>query len=163
VHHFTSVAKSLGYLSHLSYPQILLIILSSGHPLPLPEGVIFLALGILAAHGSGSLFGYVLISMLAMIVYDTTLFALAYFGSEIAAHMSTKIKSSWTDRYSGAGDKKVLFLTAVSHFVPGWRMLNPVLSAGIKIHPKKFFLYTLVSAVIYPPVYILIGFFLFKK
>ena len=101
--------------------------------------------------------------MLAMVIYDVVLFSFAYFGSKLVTKISTTAKSTWIDRYSGAGDSKMLFLTTVSHFVPGWRMVNPVIAAGIKIPPKKFVMYTLISAILYPPVYILIGFFLFKK
>jgi undecaprenyl-diphosphatase len=162
MHHFLSIERTLEHLSHLSYPGIFLLILSSGHPLPVPEGVIFIGLGILAGH-SGHLLGYMLTASLAMFVYDMTLFCLSYAGSSLVGHYSKKIKSIWIDHYNEASGRKMLFLVFVSHFVPVWRMVNPIIAGGIKMPPRSFALYTLISAVIYPTFYILVGFLIFMK
>lgn len=155
-----ALAKALAHLSHLSYPEIYLTIIASGHPLPVPEGVIFVALGVIAGTHLGNLFGFILVAALAAFTYDLVLYGLAFAGTEIAATLSKKVKKSWTDRYSSDKSSHMMLLTLTSHFVPGWRMLNPVIAAGLKIRPKNFVLYTLVSAIVYPSIYILIGFFL---
>jgi membrane protein DedA with SNARE-associated domain len=154
------VIKALAHLSHLSYPEILIAILASGHPLPLPEGVIFFALGLLASRGVHTLIGIFLISALACFVYDVVLYTLAYGGSKLVTKLSKEAQKAWVDRYSGKGDGQMLFLTFVSHFVPGWRMANPVIMAGLHVPPKKFVLYSILPALVYPPIYILAGFFL---
>jgi undecaprenyl-diphosphatase len=162
MHHFLSIERTLEHLSNLSYPGIFLLILSSGHPLPIPEAVIFIGLGILAGH-SGHLAEYMLTASVAMIFYDIMLFSLAYAGSTLVERFHKRIKTKWVEHYIEANNGKMLFLVFVSHFVPVWRMVNPVIAGGIKLPPKKFFLYTLVSACIYPTLYILVGFLIFFK
>jgi membrane protein DedA with SNARE-associated domain len=158
MHHFASLTRTFEHLSQLSYAGIFLLILSSGHPLPVPEGVIFVGLGVLAAH-TGHLLNYMAVASLAMIFYDSVLYSLAYGGSSLAAHFSKNIKQSWIERYDDANNKKMLFLVFVSHFVPVWRMVNPVIVGGMKMPWKKFLLYTCISALVYPTFYILVGFF----
>ncbi len=158
--HNYSIAKALFHLSNFSNLEIYFAILASGHPLPIPEAVIFLALGFLAGEFPGHLINYLLVSTVAVITYDLVLYTLAYTGSKIASHFSNQIKNSWSEKYSSASKKKMLFLVFVSHFVPGWRMVNPVIAAGLKLPPKMFFPFTVISALIYPTIYIFIGFFL---
>lgn len=156
------ITESLVKLSHLSYPEILLAILASGHPLPVPEGVIFFVLGIIASHGIRTLLGVMLISSFACYVYDMILYSLAYAGSKLVASLSEHVKDSWRDRYTGKKGIEMFFLTFVSHFVPGWRMANPIIAAGLHVPPKKFALYSILPALIYPPTYILAGYFLLR-
>ncbi len=162
MHHFVSLTRTFEHLSQLSYPGIFLLILSSGHPLPVPEGVIFIGLGILAAHG-GKLLSYMLVASLAMVFYDMVLYTLAFGGSTLVAKFYKKIKTVWIDHYKDATDGKIFFLVFVSHFVPVWRMVNPVIAGGMKLPWKKFLIYTLISACIYPTFYILVGFLIFLK
>lgn len=160
MHHYTRlIAEAFAHLSHLTYPEIILAILASGHPLPVPEGVIFFALGILARHGIHMLAGVIAVAALSCFIYDMALYSLAYAGSKLVDALS-KRAMSWHHWYTGKRDHEVFFLTFVSHFVPGWRMANPVIAAGLGVPPKRFLLYTLVPALVYPAIYVLAGYFL---
>ncbi|MDB5266900.1 MAG: yohD [Parcubacteria group bacterium] len=164
MHHFylKSIPAALAHISRLNYPEIFLIIIASGHPLPVPEGIIFIGLGVLAAHG-GSFLGYWVTAVLAVFCYDVVLFGLAYAGSRLAEKMSRKIKADWIEKYTGASGGRALFLVFVSHFVPGWRMVNPLICGALRLKPRDFFFYTICSALVYPALYLAIGFFLFLR
>jgi membrane protein DedA with SNARE-associated domain len=159
IKHLT-LTKAFALLSHLSYPEIFVTILASGHPLPVPEAIIFLGLGVVAAGGTGHIIGYLLTGFAAIIAYDVALYCFGYLGVKVAASVSKSAKSAWKDRYSGAGDMHITMLIVLSHFIPGWRMANPVIAAGLKIPFRKFIIGTVISAALYPAVYILMGFFL---
>ena len=159
IRHLT-LTKIFALLSHLSYPEIFVTILASGHPLPVPEAIIFLGLGVVASSSAGHLIGFLLTAFLAIVTYDLLLYGFGYLGVKAAATVSKSAKSAWKDRYSGAGDMHIISLIIFSHFIPGWRMANPVIAAGLKIPFRKFIIGTLISAAIYPAVYIFMGFFL---
>ncbi|MES2213803.1 MAG: VTT domain-containing protein [Patescibacteria group bacterium] len=162
MHHFylKSIPATLAHLAHLNYPEIFLIILASGHPLPLPEGIIFIGLGILASHG-GSFLGYWVTAVLAVFCYDVILFGLGYTGSALAEKTSKKIRAEWIEKYTGASGRRAFFLVFVSHFVPGWRMVNPLICGALRLRPRDFFFYTICVALVYPALYLSIGYLLF--
>lgn len=159
IKHLT-LTKVFALLSHLSYPEIFVTILASGHPLPVPEGIIFLGLGVVAHGTTGHLLGYLLTAFAAIVTYDLVLYGFSYLGVKAATTVSKSTKSAWKDRYSGAGNLHIISLIVLSHFIPGWRMANPVIAAGLKIPFRKFIIGTVIAATIYPAVYILMGFFL---
>jgi len=139
---------------------MLLAILASGHPLPLPEGVIFFALGVLAHQGSRNLLAVYLLCAFACFVYDTALYSLVYFGTSMARSLSKHADNKgWLNKYINVSEGQMFFLTFVSHFVPGWRMANPIIAAGLKVRPHKFALYSILPALIYPACYLLAGYF----
>jgi len=161
MHHYAPLlAQALLKLSHLSYPEMFLAILASGHPLPLPEGVVFFALGVLAHRGVHPIFAVYLVCALACFVYDILLYSLIYFGTAVAASLSKHVDSKgWLNKYVDVSEKQMFFLTFVSHFVPGWRMANPVIAAGLKVKPQRFALYSILPALVYPATYLLAGYF----
>ncbi|MDE2026645.1 MAG: hypothetical protein KGJ07_09235, partial [Patescibacteria group bacterium] len=68
----------------------------------------------------------------------------------------------WIEKYRNAEERRLFFLVLFSHFVPGWRFANPII-AGITDMPwKKFGLYTIISAIIYAPLFIFAGFIYHK-
>jgi membrane protein DedA with SNARE-associated domain len=159
IKHLT-LTKVFALLSHLTYPEIFVTILASGHPLPVPEAIIFLGLGVIASGSAGHLLGFLLTGFAAIVTYDLVLYSFGYLGVRAATSVSKSAKSAWKERYSGASDAHIVMLIILSHFIPGWRMANPVIAAGLKIPFRKFLLGTVISALLYPAVYILMGFFL---
>ncbi|MDB5194429.1 MAG: rane-associated protein SNARE-like [Parcubacteria group bacterium] len=156
--HHNFILTNLAHLSHLSYPGIFLAILASGHVVPIPEGVTILLLGYLAGIGKGSIVGFAIVSILATTFFDLALYSLTLGGARVAATLSKKVEGKMTEKYIDASEPKIFGLVFASHFVPGWRLLNPVVAAVIRIPWHKFLLYSVISCAVYAPLYLLVGY-----
>ena len=157
--HLHSFFSYIGYLKNLSYPGLFFVIIASGHIIPIPEPATLIILGYLSGLGRHNIFGLIAVSMLAIMFFDFVLYFLSLEGSRLAEYLTKKVKIHILDKYTNASDGDLLSLMVVSHFVPGWRMANPIIAGITDIPFKKFALFTFISALIYAPVYIGIGYF----
>jgi membrane protein DedA with SNARE-associated domain len=147
------------YVADLSYPNIFLALLASGHVIPIPEGITLILLGYGAALGKGDVFGFIVVGIIAVAFFDILLFSISLGGSHLARRLIKKVDVHLLERYRGASGRRVCTMVILSHFVPGWRFANPIIAGIAKIEWKRFTLYTLVSACLYAPLYIGFGFF----
>lgn len=161
--HIYSFFGFIGYLKNLSYPEIYLIIISSGHLIPVPEPVTLLILGYLAGVGRSSLIGLLIVTFLAVITFDLIIYFIGKSGSRLADKLTKKIHTHILDRYKDASNLELSSLFILSHFIPGWRIANPIIAGITDIDLKKFFTFTLISSFFYTPVYLLLGYFLRSK
>lgn len=150
-------------MKNLSYPELYLIIISSGHFIPIPEPVTLIILGYLAGVGRSSFFGLFIVGVLAVMTFDLIVYFIGLGGSRLAMYLESKVKSHILERYRDASDFDLGLLFTISHFVPGWRMANPIIAGITDIKFKKFFILTLISSVLYTPVYLLVGYFFRSK
>jgi membrane protein DedA with SNARE-associated domain len=148
----------ISYFSDLSYIEIFAALIASGHLIPIPESVTLIFLGYLLAIGKGSVIGYLLVSIFSVAFFDIVLYMLSFEGSKLAEALSKKVKIHLFDRYKNISDHKLFGLIILSHFVPGWRFANPIIAGIGNIPWKKFIPATVLSAVIYAPVYMGIGY-----
>lgn len=160
--HLHSIAEYISYLSKLSYPSIFLAILSSGHIIPIPESVTLLLLGYIASVSHAKILGLLITALLATIVVDLIMYAISLGGSNLAKKIEKRINIDWIEQYKTVEEKRLFLLVFASHFVPGWRFANPVIAGVTKMPWKKFALYTVLSSLIYAPLFILAGFFFNK-
>ncbi|MDB5254110.1 MAG: rane-associated protein SNARE-like [Parcubacteria group bacterium] len=161
MHHFPHLVGWEGYVSyfsHLSYIEIFVALIASGHLIPIPESVTLIFLGYLLAIGKGSILGYLLVSIFSVAFFDIVLYMLSFEGSKLAETLSKRVKIHLFDRYKNISDPKLFGLIVLSHFVPGWRFANPIIAGIGNISWKKFLPATLLSAVIYAPFYMGIGY-----
>ena len=166
MHHLPYIHGFAGYtdyLSHLSYIKIFLAIILSGHPIPVPESVTLMVLGYLLAFGKGSVVGFVLTGISAVLFFDMMLYVLSLEGSRLAASLSKRVKAEHLERYSNASNTKLFSLILVSHFIPGLRFANPILAGVTKVPWQKFLLACIISAMVYAPFYILVGYVFHAK
>ena len=161
--HLHSFFGYIGYLKNLSYPQLYLIVIASGHLIPIPEPVTLIILGYLAGVGRHNIFGLIAVSALAVMTFDLVIYFIGKSGSRLARYLETKIKTHILEKYKDASNFDLAILFIISHFVPGWRIANPVIAGVTDISFKKFFLLTFVSAIVYTPAYLLIGYFFRSK
>jgi membrane-associated protein len=157
--HFHSIFGYLGRLDHLSYKSIFLAILASGHVVPVPELVMLILLGYLAALGKYSLWKIFGAAIFTTAIVDIVIYFICLGGSELVTKFSKKLNTRLTDRYLNAEEKHLFGLVFASHFVPGWRFANPFIAGMTQMPWKKFTLYTIISSIIYAPLFVAIGFF----
>jgi len=161
MHHFPHIFGAMGYvtyLSHISYLGIFLAILSSGHLIPIPEGVTLIVLGYLSKTGARDIYGVLSVAVFSVMFFDMFLYVVSLGGSRLAKQLEKKVKVHILERYADATDNKLLFLILTSHFVPGWRFANPIIAGVAKIPWRKFLLFTFLSSLVYAPVYVGIGY-----
>lgn len=161
--HIYSFFGFIGYLKNLSYPELYLIIISSGHFIPVPEPVTLIILGYLAGVGRSNIFGLFVVGVLAVMSFDLIVYIIGRSGSRLAHYLTKKVHTNILDKYTNASDFDLLILFTVSHFVPGGRIVNPIVAGITDIKFKKFLSLTLISAVLYTPVYLLVGYFFRTK
>jgi membrane protein DedA with SNARE-associated domain len=148
----------IDHLAHLSPWGIFVAVIASGHVVPIPEAVTLVILGYLSALGRVSFIYVVLLSASAAAVIDLIFYAIAYGGTELAQKLMGKVNKKFIEHYRGAGDMKLFLLVLASHFVPGWRFANPLIAGVLELPPRKFVFYTLLTVLIYTPMYVGIGY-----
>lgn len=160
MHYFAqwkSLAGIISYISHLSYAELWLLVVASGHIVPIPEGVTFLVLGFLASAGKGSLIGFLLIAILGALSFDLILYTLARLGARMVSKLSHQAEAKYFEKYKEASRVRLFSMVVASHFVPGWRSLNPVICALVEMPVREFVLFSLTGCVFYASAYVLSG------
>jgi len=157
--HFHSIFSYIDRFSNLSYKGIFLAILASGHVIPIPELVMLILLGYLAALGKYSIWKAFAAAIFTTAIVDIVIYFVCLGGSELITKFSKKLNASLMSRYLNAEEKHLFGLVFASHFIPGWRFANPFIAGITQMPWKKFTLYTIISSIIYAPLFIAIGFF----
>jgi membrane protein DedA with SNARE-associated domain len=149
----------LPYGTH-SYVVMFLVLLACGFGFPMPEDVVLISGGVLAARGICDIWIVFAVCMAGVMIGDSTVFM-------IGRHLGVRAKQIWPFRriftpkmddkihkvFTKYGDK-IIFC---ARFMPGLRM--PIfMSAGIyKVSFKKFFAIDFFAAIISVPVWIWLG------
>jgi membrane protein DedA with SNARE-associated domain len=157
--HFHSFLSYIDHFKDLSYKGIFLAILASGHVVPIPELVMLILLGYLAALGKYSIWKVFAAAIFTTAIVDIVIYFVCLGGSELITKFSKRLNAGLTARYLNAEEKHLFGLVFASHFVPGWRFANPFIAGITQMPWKKFTLYTIISSIIYAPLFIAIGFF----
>ncbi len=163
MNHFHSIAAVLAYIGSLSYGGIFLLIIASGHLIPVPESVTLILLGYLSALGERSIWGVAAVAILATLAIDVVVYGICLGGSELAMHLTKRVRGSLLERYKGAEERHLFGLVFASHFVPGWRFANPVIAGMTQMPWKKFGLYSIIASCVYAPIYVFTGFFFHSR
>lgn len=148
----------LQYVEHLSYIGIFLAVAFSGYAIPIPEEVILILGGFLAASGISNIFLVMLASFLGALCGDTLIYYLSGHGSRFTHQYHARVEKTHAGWYIRHMKKKPMQTIFFSRFIIGMRFLNPLVSGLLRIPWKKFVLATALSAIIYIPIIILLGF-----
>jgi membrane protein DedA with SNARE-associated domain len=134
------------------------MIVLSGHFVPWPEDISLIAAGYIVAIGYVKLWPVILIAMTAPVVGDVLLFSLSRVGSRFAPHPD-KYKEWRLFKFAQHHMHNNTVLTVVlMRFVTGFRFLSPVVGSYLRVPPKKYFAANAISAAIYGPFFVFIGY-----
>ena len=78
--HLYSFFGYIGYLKNLSYPELFLAIIASGHLIPIPEQVTLIILGYLSGVGRHPFLGLIIVSVLAVMFFDLVIYFISKIG-----------------------------------------------------------------------------------
>ncbi len=154
---------ALQYFESLSYFGIFFAIALSGHVIPMPEEVILLIVGFIAASGIVKLPLAILVSVIGILVADIGFYFLSAEGAKLAVHFKSKIKTDIFDWYASHMKERTFLVMFLSRFVPVLRVVSPLVAGAVRINPPRFILFSFLSALVYVPIIVLIGFFFQSK
>ena len=149
----------LGYVEHLSYLGVFLIIIFSGYLLPIPEEIILLAIGYVGAEGIGKLHILIPLCILACLIGDTLFYYLSFRGSRYTRKLLGRLSKRRLERYLMHEKLHTGAVIFFSRFIVGMRFLNPLISGFIKVPWKIFVPFTVLSAALYVPLVVGIGYY----
>lgn len=163
IHHYFKSTPShmhaLAYAEHLSYVGFFLVVAFSGYAIPVPEEIILILAGYLAAQGVISLPVIIVVCIVGAICGDSLIFYLSGHGSRFTEKYHSKVEQThvgWYIRHMKKNPSRTIFF---SRFIVGMRFLNPLVSGLLKVPTDVFVLSTIFSAVIYIPVIIFLGYY----
>jgi membrane protein DedA with SNARE-associated domain len=154
---------ALAYVSHLSYFGFFFAVALSGYLIPIPEEIVLVLAGYLAATHVIHLSLVILACVLGAIFGDSLIYYLSGHGSRFTKKYHKKVEDShagWYIRHMKENPRLTIFF---SRFIIGMRFLNPLVSGLLKVPYDEFIIPTALSAAIYIPAIILLGFFFNSK
>lgn len=137
-----------------------LFVFIGGFLIPLPQEGVLVAIGYYFGDQHLSLPVAAAASLLAVVVSDNIFYALARIGSPLVTGLKRKLNPAVVDRYAAsmrAHPGRTIFFV---RFIPGARVLAPLLaglSRGVRL--STYELANAAAAVIYVPVYVILGYF----
>ncbi len=149
----------LSYVEHLSYLGIFLAVAFSGYIIPLPEEVILIIAGYMVAQGILSLPAIIVVCILGAICGDTLIYYLSGHGSRFTQKYHDHARRSYFGWYIHQINDRPFATIFLSRFVVGMRFLSPLVSGLTRVKARIFVPATALSALIYIPFIIMIGFY----
>jgi membrane protein DedA with SNARE-associated domain len=153
-----SAVYGLSYVEHLSYIGFFVTVGLSGYLIPIPEEVILILAGYLAAYGAIHFQNVAIACILGAVCGDMLIYYLSSHGNKLAKKYQSRVEKSQAGWYLRHMRKDTMLTIFFSRFIVGMRFLNPVVSGLLHVKAKKFLVATSVSAIIYVPLIIFVGY-----
>ena len=152
---------AVNMLSGFSYVGIFFAVFAAGYIIPIPEEIFLLSIGYLGAIGIISPGVAIAISIAALILGDSIVFALARHGFPSIQRMYARIlKTRLGKRFKMRSEEHVTRSIFVLRFIPGLRFLSPMMAAMHNVSFLRFFFIDLCAIALYITLYILLGYHL---
>lgn len=149
----------INYLEQFSYLGIFIFIGLSGYIIPIPEEILLLLTGYIAALGYNNLYIALATAILAVLAGDNVLFWLSkYKGSKIIDRLKRKVRKNEINKYKHLMRKHIGKTIFILRFVVGLRFFGPFLAGSMKIRWKTFQIYNLSAVIIYVPIIVFLGY-----
>lgn len=145
------------YLDSLSYLGIFFVFLF--YFIPIPEEVLLLGIGYLVDIGDLNVYMAVMVSVAGIMVADNMWYWLGRSHSKITVNLRKKIgeeKAVFYEKMFKKHTGKYIFL---SRFIPGARIMGPIIAGSININKKHFWFFNILTVLFYAPIFIFIGYF----
>ena len=147
----------VNYLDSLSYLGIFFVFIIPF--LPIPEEVLLLGIGYLVDIGDLNIYAAIAVSIGGIMAADNMWYWLGRSHSRIAAKVINKIGEERTAVYERMLKKHTGKYVFLSRFIPGARAIGPSLAGSMKLKHKHFWLFNVMSAFLYAPIFIFLGYF----
>lgn len=152
------IIQGFNFISHLSYVGIFLAVAFSGYVIPIPEEFVLVTAGFIAAQGIINLPIIFLICVVGAVFGDTLVFYLSGHGSRFTKKYHKKVESTHVGWYVRHMKKNTGVTVFLSRFIPGMRLMSTLVAGLLKKPMDVFVIATALSASIYIPLVVLIGY-----
>jgi membrane protein DedA with SNARE-associated domain len=149
----------LSYVEHLSYIGFFIAVAFSGYAIPLPEEIILILAGYLAAEGIVHLPIIIIVCVLGAICGDSLIFYLSGHGSRFTQKYHSRVEKTHLGWYMRHMKENTAYTVFFSRFIVGMRFFNPLVSGLLGVPADVFVLATALSAVIYIPIIVFLGYY----
>jgi membrane protein DedA with SNARE-associated domain len=151
-------AAWLVVLEQTSYVGIFVLLSLGGYAVPLPEEVLLLLVGYMAATGFINLWVALAVSIAGVLTGDFVLFALARHHSHYIEKFQHRLSPRLFQRYRGLLEVHPGKTIFVLRFIVGLRFLGPVVSGSVGISQRVYQTYDALAVAVYVPLFIFLGF-----
>ncbi len=150
----------IGNIEHLSYIGIFLTLIFAGYVVFIPEEVILLSIGYLAAAGFIKLSIALPVTIIVLILGDYIVFRLARHNEGLGARLKKRVFSlRYIRNHRPILEKHIQLVVLVSRMAPFLRFVGPVLAGAMHVKPKIFLKYNLTGVIAYTPIITLAGYY----
>ena len=146
-------------LHELSYVGMTLILAGTGIVIPIPEEVVLLTAGYLAAEGLMLPFIAIPLAILGTLAGDSILFLLARAGSPFAEKLRARVNKLHMRRTWFFSQQHPLRAVFFLRFVTGLRMLSPIYAGFHDVEWASFLGTTLAALLIFVPLTFGLGYY----
>ncbi|MBD3670430.1 MAG: DedA family protein [Gammaproteobacteria bacterium] len=157
-----SIQTSLPYLVQYSYLGVYVLIIAFSI-IPLSKTLVIVAAGLLAAQGTGNLYLYTLVSMLALVSADSLYYLLGRFSGRRVLNWKLFKGLNEAERMEKARSKfkqSEWMAVFTARFLPFIRSLIFLLAGMNRMTVLRFVSADAISAVLFVPVFIGLGYYL---
>ncbi len=146
----------ISWLTNFAYVAIFFAIIASTIAIPIPEDIVLLIAGYLAASHVLNIWIVLVVSVFAVVIGDNIGYWIGRQGGGflLERYLHSNIQNWVRKHYNKHGAKTVFF----SRFLTGIRNLFHITAGASGMHWKTFFTYDLMGALVAVPVVVFVGF-----
>ena len=154
----------IDYAQKFSYLGIFALIVLSGYIVPIPEEVLLLTAGYLAAYTAINIYLVTVVAVLGVLIGDNFLFWLSHYkGSKIVSRLKKRIRKNELLKYERLMKAHIGKTIFMLRFIVGLRFFGPFLAGSMKTKWKTFQFYNLLAVLIYAPTVVFLGYHFHNK
>ncbi len=142
----------------LTYATVFAIVTLTGYLIPIPEEIMLIFIGYLAALGLGNPYLMTLAGILGLLAGDGIIFFLSLHGARFINRLKVKINPARLERYETKARDHLGRYVFGLRFVPTLRFLSPILAGSMRVSWRVFLWYDALAALIYAPILIFFGY-----
>lgn len=150
--------ETFGYITDISYSGMFILLLLT-NLFPMPEELLLLLFGYIAATGFGNIYLVALVSLISLTLGDNVLFILARRGSKYVERFERHLMQEKFDKYKEKMHEHIGKTIFITRFISGFRLLGPFLSgASESITWARFQFFNLLALLVYVPALVFGGY-----
>lgn len=151
------------YVEHTSYVGIFLTLAIAGFAIPIPEEVMLLLVGYLAASGVNNIWIVLPISFISVLISDYIVFFASRFGGRLIRRWQNMISPQTLQRFEEHMRTHTGKTIMTLRFAVGLRFLSMFVAGATQVSSWKFILFDGLALCLYVPILLFLGYHFHDK
>lgn len=148
----------ISYFETLSYFGIFIVVMIAGYLIPVPEEIVLLLVGYLAANNYLNAYLAVVVSILGVLTGDNIVYWLSNHSSKFIKKVKKRISITKIHKYEQLLKEHAGKTIFCSRFIVGLRFIGPLMAGTNKVKWQKFMFFVSLATLIYVPLVVGIGY-----